>query len=295
MTGIYDLASRAAAKAEPHAVAWRLGRLAGLTWAFRDWQPTQTTPPPEGRQQTADRAARFDDDAGREWLAVLEFQSRHATEKVDDLMAEAARLRRECKGLVQPTLVYLVGECPPNEAVVDMTTPTRFGLRHAPLIWHIARDDAGTTLDALEAGEVTWGVLFWLPLMSGADDDRMVARWRARVDALPDERTRRDIVGIALVFAALANRGQVWRRTMAGYTKTESPVVNEWLEETVVETTLATLQRSVKIVLQTRFKAIPDDILETIGSQPSPELLEDWMQQAVSVDSINEFRAYLRR
>jgi hypothetical protein len=216
-------------------------------------------------------------------------------EKVDDLMAEAAQFRREHKVMVLPVLIYLVGECPPAEAVVDMTTPTGFGMRHAPLLWPIAQDDAAATLDALAAGEATWGVLFWLPLMSGADDDRMVARWRAMVDALPDERRRRDVMAICQIFAGLAGRGQLWRRNMEGWTTTESPIVNEWMAEVAAESEITTLRKALTLFLRGRFRTIPEDVAEAIRAQPSREMLEEWAAHAGTVDSMEAVRDHLRR
>jgi hypothetical protein len=52
--GIYDRAARMRAHAEPLAVIGRLATLAGMEWQYVDWAPSQTTPKPKERDQTAD-------------------------------------------------------------------------------------------------------------------------------------------------------------------------------------------------------------------------------------------------
>src|SRR6188508_387790 len=134
---VYDKASRRAAHYEPLATFARLGELAKLRWRFVDWTQTQATPKVEGRDQTADHAAVLEDldVPGRLWLALVEFQSRHEADKLDDLFAEAAQFRRTLKHgegrdkkyAVMPVLVYLIGVCPKDEKTLDLRSPGGLG------------------------------------------------------------------------------------------------------------------------------------------------------------------------
>jgi hypothetical protein len=298
--GAYDKASRRATQEEPLAVCARLGELAKLRWRFADWTQTQTAPKVEGRDQTADRLAILEDlDApGRLWLGVMEFQSQHEADKLDDLFAESAQFRRtlrhgeqrDRKYAVMPVLVYLVGKCPKEGAALDMRSPGGHGLLHAPVVWEVGEDSAVEALDAYEQGKTTWGILFWVPLMRGADDATLAERWRDLVLKLPAA-NQAMLPPIAFVFAGLAGRGQVWRRVLEEWNMTESPIVNEWMEQS----RLLEAREMLLLFLRSRFpNAVPEDVIELIKSQPSHAILRDWGKQAGTL-SIDQFRDYVRR
>ena len=148
---VYDKASRRATHEEPLAVAARLGEIAKLRWRFADWTQTQNTPKKDERDQIADLVAVMADldVPGRLWLALMEFQSQHKTDKLDDLFAEAAQFRRNLrhgpertgKYAVMPILVYLSGECPEKEAKLDMRSPSGNGMLHQPTIWELCKSE----------------------------------------------------------------------------------------------------------------------------------------------------------
>ena len=298
--GAYDQASRRATQEEPLAVCARLGELAKMRWRFVSWAETQTAPAPEGRDQTADRLAMLEDLGvpGRLWLGVMEFQSRHEPDKLDDLFAEAAQFRRtlrhggerDQKYWVLPILVYLVGKCPKEEATLDMRSPGGHGMLHAPVIWEVGEDSASDALDAYEQGRTTWGILFWVALMKGADDVATATRWRDLVLKLPPA-NQSVLPSIAFVFAGPAGRGQTWGRILEGWKMTESPIVNEWMEQS----RLLEAREMLLLVLQSRFpNAVPEDVIELIKTQPSHAMLRDWGKQ-VGTLSLADFRAYVRR
>jgi hypothetical protein len=277
--------------------------LAGLAFRFRDYAETRTVPRTSERDQTADRVVVLEevDRPGRLWLGLMEFQSEHDPGKLDDLFVEAGQFRRNLrhgadragKYDVLPILVYLRGTCPEAEAVLDMTVPAKLGIRHAPAIWEVGKDKADEALEAFEQGKTTWGILFWIVLMKGAEDPPLVARWLALVEKVPVAgHIRADMKGIALVFAGPAGRGQVWRRILEGWTMTESPIVNEWMEATKMET----LREALIRVVQRRFPgAVSPETVALIRSQPSLAMLNDWIDQAAVARTVEEFDAYLRR
>jgi hypothetical protein len=194
-----------------------------------------------------------------------------------------------------PVLIYLVGECPQKEAVLDMTVPSGQGIRHAPLLWEIAKDKAPDALDDYAHERTTWGILFWIGLMAGADDEEVVKRWLALVRALPAAQ-QPDVLGVGLLFAGLAGRGQLWQRILGEWNMTESPILNEWIERTSAERELRARREALISFLKARFpNAVPAEVIETIKSQPSSPLLAEWIEHAGRAQTIEDFVAQLRR
>jgi hypothetical protein len=202
---------------------------------------------------------------------------------------------RKGKYQVFPVLIYLKDECPKDEAVLDMTVPSGYGIRHAPLLWEIGKDVAADALAAFAENKATWGILFWIPLMAGAENPLLVQQWQTLVADLPAP-DQANLLGIALVFAELVGRGQVWRPILERWNMTESPIVNEWIAEAANLRELDTWREAVLDVLKRRFpNQVPPELAETINGQPGLDLLKDWHGQAAVVGTIEDFRAYLRR
>jgi len=272
---------------------------------FREWLDTRTLPPPGRPERTADLVAALDDPAAptMPWLLVLEFQAQEDPDKLDVTLEEVALLRsrarhgedRSGKYRVMAALVYLRGHSP--EDVVDMTLPDGSGTRHAPLIWNVAADSAAETLEAVAAGQRSWGTLFWVPLMAGSGDDTVIARWKElAVTLVADKRMRGNLAGIAWVFAELAGTMLAWKRGLEDWEMTESQVVNNWIEKGRSEAKLEDARAFLVRALRRRFgEALPSEVLETINAQPSTQMLEDWFDAALSVTSLQDFVAVLRR
>ncbi len=301
--GAFDQAARFAAQADPEAAVRRVLALCGAALPFREWLDTRTIPLPGGPERTADLVAALEDQAGEPSLLVFEFQSQHDPDKLDVTLEEAAILRgharhgpdRKGKYRVLTALVYLQGRCP--EAVLDMTLPGGFGTRHAPLVWNIAEDNAPATLEAVADGRLSWGMLFWVPLMAEGQQDAVIARWREVVtDKVPEPRTRGNLVGIALVFAELAGRRAEWERGLEGFEMTESQVVNEWINKGKAEGKLEERQRNLLRTLTIRFPgAVTDEIIRLVNRQDSLSLLDDWAQAALQTSTIEQFLDVLKK
>lgn len=235
--GVFDQAARFAAQADPEGVVRRVLAATKTPLRFTEWADTRTLPRPGGSERTADLVAVLADAvaAGSPWLLLLEFQTRHDPDKLDVTLEEVARLRlhgrhgqdRQGKYRVLTGLVYLQGRCP--ESALDMRLPEGFGTQHTALVWNIEEDIADAMLNSLDAGQTSWGVLFWVPLMAGGADEAVIVRWKERVLAIKDRRRRGDLGQIALVFAELAGRYAAWERGLEGFDMTESNVVNRWV------------------------------------------------------------------
>jgi hypothetical protein len=302
--GVFDQAARYATLAEPGPVLSRLLSGTGAGLAFREWVDTRTTPRPGERDRTADRVAALVHESAPEqpWLLVFEFQAQHDPDKLDATLAEAARLRIEVRHGAErrgrynvcTALIYLRGRCP--QAVLDMTLPNGAGTRHAPLVWNVEGDSAAQALTAVAAGQATWGLLFWIPLMHGGGEVDTIARWKDLAGALPDQRMRGDLGRIALTFAELGHCLAAWKTALEGWDMTESKVVNEWMDEARRDEHIRVARQHLLKLVQARFPtAIPSEVVDLIGRQDSADLLEDWFQAALAAPSAEQFLAVLHR
>lgn len=303
--GVYDQAARFAARADPESVPQRLARGRGVNWRFREWFDTRTVPLPGGPDRAADLVAALDDPFRPEkpWLAVLEFQTDPVEDKLDGTLEEVAILRhrvrhgdeRKGKYKVVVGLIHLRGRSPVE--MLDMTLPDGSGTRYAPLIWNVAEDDAERTLERVASGEVSWGMLFWVPLMNGGGSEEVIGRWKDVVNTrVEDRQTRVAVTHIALIFAELVGRRIMWKLSMDDSGMTESPLVNEWISQGVEKAMLKERRRTLIAVLERKFRiTLPADMVRFINEQESLPLLEDWRNAALDAATLGDFMAVLKR
>jgi hypothetical protein len=296
--GVFDQAARFAAQAEPEAPVRRLLAESKVALRFREWLDTRTIPLPGGPERVADLLAALEDEEGKPWLLVFEFQSQLDPDKLDVTLEEAGILRgharhgtdRKGKYRVLTALIYLQGRCP--EAVLEMTLPGGFGTRHAPLVWNVGDDSASATLEAVANGLLSWGMLFWVALMAEGEQEGVIAHWREVVTAVvADRRMRGNLGGIALVFAELVGRRVEWKRGLEGFEMTESQVVNEWISQGALRNQRENLLQALEL----RFPgAVTDEITRLVNDQESMELLNDWFRAALKAGTFEEFLAVLK-
>ncbi len=302
--GIYDQAARFAGHAAPSAVTDRLLARTGIALLFRSWMDTRTLPLPGGPERIADLVASLEQpDPKQLWLMLLEFQAQIDAQKLDVTLEEVAILRCRArhgpdgqgKYKVAAGLVYLRGKCP--EEVLDMTLPNGLGTRHAPLVWNVGEDNAVQTIEGVAAGRLSWGMLFWAPLMAEGGEDETITRWKEVVAAtVPDRRMRGNLAGIALIFAELAGCVPTWKRGLEGWEMTESQVVNEWISQGEAKGKLEERRQKLVRLLERKFPGlVPKDVTQLINQQESLELLDDWFDAAIPVGSLDEFLAELRQ
>lgn len=214
----FDGTARALADLEPHGLLAWLATRAGLTLTFHDWFPERSKPRPAGLERIADQVAALNDATPpvQPWLFVLEWQTEPDDDKLDVLLEEAGILRsrarlgpeRQGKYLVLPILIHLTGRAPQSE--LDQRTPTGIGSYQRPLLWDIGEDSAATVLDQVAAGAQPWVLLFWLPLMQGANDAIIVQRWLEVVLAKAPAHRHGDLREAALIWSSLAGIYPVW-------------------------------------------------------------------------------------
>ena len=176
--------------------------------------------------------------------------------------------------------------------IVEWSEQTGRSSFSAPRVWNVAEDDAADALEAVAAGSVSWGTLFWVPLMAGADD-AIAQRWKEVVTNGVDNRsTRGNLAVVALVFAELAGRAMIWKRALEDFDMTESQVVNEWISKGELRKERQLLLR----LLNKRFPgAVPPEVAKLISEQESLDLLNHWFDAAASAVTYDEFFAVLKR
>jgi len=295
--GVYGQAARWASNADPSCVPLRLLRGEGRPFDFVEMLDTRSLPMPGGPDRTADHVAALADPASPAvpWLLVLELQSEHDETKLDTTLLEVATLRatarhgpeRQGRYLAIAGLVYLVGGCPAS--LLDMTLPSGAGTRHETLVWAVALDDAAATVEAVAAGELSWGMLFWVPLMAGAGDATLIERWGEVLALVVPERRRGEVLTIALTFAELSRRVPEWRRGMTDIELTESEVVNDWLRRGNERGTLRERRRMLLDLLDMRFPGQLDpEYRRMVEEQESLPMLQSWFRAAAGPGSTFE-------
>ena len=131
--------------------------------------------------------------------------------------------------------------------------------------------------------------------MAGGGDPAVIARWRELVLKIGERRRRGDLGKIVLVFADLVGRRAAWKSGLEGFDMTESQVVNEWIAEAEEKRDLEVTRRLLLRLLHKRFpEQVPPEVVETINTQPSLTMLEDWFDQAQAVASLADFIRILR-
>ena len=181
--------------------------------------------------------------------------------------------------------------------IVEWSEQTGRSSFSAPRDWNVADDDAASALEAVAAGAVLWGTLFWVPLMAGADDDAIAQRWKEVVtNGVDDRSTRGNLAVVALVFAELAGRAIIWNRALEDFDMTESQVVNDWISKGVLKGQLTEGRELLLRLLNKRFPgAVPPEVAKLISEQESLDLLNHWFDAAASAVTYDEFFAVLKR
>jgi len=68
--------------------------------------------------------------------------------------------------------------------------------------------------------------------MMGADDPEAVRRWRKLAERQKQLHLHGNYGVLALVFAEMAGRKELWKKGLEGFNMQESTIMREWREET---------------------------------------------------------------
>jgi len=156
---------------------------------------------------------------------------------------------------------------------------------------NVRQESAEQTLNRIERDELGLCILVWVPLMAGADQPEVIRRWRDLALRQEQLHLRADYVALALVFAEMAGRKQLWETGLEGFNVQESEVIRGWRQEG----SLTTARAAVVNVLQTRFPGVPlpEGVRSALEKNADARQLSDWLRQAVLTASPADFERSL--
>jgi hypothetical protein len=294
----FGQASRFAAKLDPVGFwSWSL-RLKQEQFAFRRWLDTRSIPFPGETDRTVNTVAWIDDPITNltPWAVAAEFQiepdplmfGRLLVYLGDLWLAMKPDAERGSRFNLGAVVINLTGK---GYASRRMEWPSAGLTTHLGVTErNMAHENADELLNGIESGNYSRGLLPWLPLMTGGDDQGIIDRWKSNALTEPNSRMRSEYGGLALIFADAAERRNVWTQALKGWNVKESSVVNEWLQEGRAEGRQLESAAAVITALRTRFKQVPTDIATAITNTTNISTLQSWLPLAIEVPSLDEFR-----
>jgi hypothetical protein len=318
MVNEFDQACRYTTKLDPAGFfRWLLGPLAGGL-LFEEWLDTRTLPFPGEPDRTCDTVARFTHprQAHRRVIWVADFQTEPDPLMLLRLLEYLARLLRErlhtpgaaerpwvgaallnLTGPKQEDTLTLLGSAllPPVEAE-EPPPPEAAELRWRIRQKTLSEEDAAETLTRIAAREHSRCLLPWVPLMQGGGEPAIIQRWKQLAEAEPNATRRADFGGLALVFAELTAHRRRWREALEGWNMRRSEQVMEWQAEAAARTEIRVRQADILRILEVRFRRRPSQKLaEAVQAQTDAAVLQEWLDLAVTADSLQAFRTAIRR
>jgi hypothetical protein len=292
----FDKAARYMAKQDaPNFFRW-LWRHAATPLRFHSWLDARRLALPVEGDLTCDTVGAFHL-AGQAELShalIVEFMAESRSNTLDRLLAYVVRARTEpvaAKGQVLPpqlggVVINLTG--PVQARAVQTTFPGvpecnwGFGVLQRTL-----RDEsAADTLSDIAAGRTTRWLLPWIPLMQGGAEMSIMEQWKAVALTEPDAQVRSTLGGFALLFAHLADRGELWKQALEGWDMRTSRVVDVWHNEGQLEAR----RDDLVVLLEKRFGPLPKELLQRIQAQADVALLKTALQQVLDINSLDELR-----
>ena len=280
--------------------------------SFQGWLDTRTLPFPGEPDRICDTVAHLavDPAKGPSWAVVTEFQTDPEPDMLDRLLEYLARLRRGLRQgaerrdpfVVVAALVSLRGG--PQPGTLEMALPNLAvpSLAFSAAVRTLREDDAAATLDGIAAGLISRSILSWVSLMRGADDRGIIQRWKELADAEPDPRNQACYATVALVFAELNDRADLWRTELEGWNMRESTLVNEWKSEAKLEGRLEG-KREGKLegereallrVLSLKYPgAVPAEITAAIAAIDDLDDFAVWFDKVIRSSTLEEVLAWV--
>ncbi len=295
---VFDQASRFAIQSDPTGFfRWLIPGLEEAL-AFQGWLDTRTLPFPGETDRVCDTVAHLASDpaSGLRWAVVTEFQTEPEPDMLDRLLEYVVRLRRGLrhgpdrreKFTVIAALVGLTGS--PQSGTLEMMLPNLVvpSLRFSVVVRTLREERADSTLAEIAAGRLSRCILAWVSLMRGAGDRGIIDQWKQIADTEPDPRVKAAYSAIALVFAELTDRTEVWRTALEGWNMRESAIALEWKAEGRLEGERDALLRILRLKFQT---AVPRDLADAIAALDSLAEFDIWFEAVIRSDSLEDVRA----
>ncbi len=302
---IYDQASRFAVKLAPAGLLhWRLPLL-DADLVFARWLETQNVAFPGEPDRRCDTVAEMVSASGQQppWALVIETQSEPEPAMAERELEYVLGVRRQLrhgplgrdKYLVGALLINLTGA--KQDGRLDMAPPgrTQLELHWGMEVCTMSEESAATLLRRIAAAELPRDLLVWTPLMADGDDLVVISEWKRLALLQPEARRRAEYAGLALVFAELANRRDIWAEALKEWNMRESVIANEWKNEGRVQGRIESRREDLLKVLQARFPGpLPGEVVQVVNTQDNADSLTNWLIAAATAPTIEQFRSQLR-
>jgi hypothetical protein len=310
--GVFDQASHYAVKLDPEGFfAWRLPQFTAQ-FTFRGWLDVGAIAFPGEPDRVCDTVAEFEprDGVGARRILDVECQSEPDPDMLERLGEYTLRLRREVRhGVGQAgkyqvfgVLLNLTGSEQTAELDLREASGGGAGLHFRAVQFTLREEDAAETLARIASGEVARCVLPWIPLMRGGAETGILEEWKRLALSEPDVKRRADFGGLAVVFAELAGRRDVWRHALEDWNVQVSLQVLEWQakarqegrKEGWQEGEIAKAHADLMRILELRFGSpLPMGLASEIAAQRDLDVLNRWLDATITSPDLDAFRAAL--
>jgi hypothetical protein len=294
----FDETSAWFAKSDPVDVLGWAFRVPTLSYVFRGWLDTKTIPfgAPDRRCDTVAYLERVDP-PGEPWAVTIEFQTEPDPLMFGRLLEYAARVWQVEKPSPGRGDRFALGAVVINLTGVGRATrgyewpDLGLGLGLRVVERNLARESAADTLAEIAAGTVSRSILPLIPLMAGAGGPGIIEEWKRLGLTEPNQRRRGELGEMALVYVEATDHSGLWKAALKEWNVRQSKQVLEWQAEGRAEALVDTRVDDVLAILQARFAPVPAEIASTVRATRDPLRLGEWVIQAATAESLDQFRA----
>ena len=303
----YDKAARYAAKhSGKHLVPFLFPGLAKDT-RYNRWLDTRSQPDPAVEDRTCDIVAELFDPQKPDRLqaAILEFQSQLQGDELDRGFEYVARIYLELRRQEDAKLTYdvfvnfvaLTGN-PQTRRLSMSLRGTRAQTHHQPESFAMSQVDFPAFLEGIAAKPSRHPLLYWGPLMQGADDPDTIQEWLRLAKRHFPARRQANLRTVAQTFSELPLRQRVWVESLKEWNVGESSLLKEWTAAAEVQAEAKGVVRSrQEVILRTlnqRFpRQIDSKLRDKIRTESQLAILDHWIDRAYYAQTMADFRETL--
>ncbi len=301
--GQFDQTARPVAKTDGAAFfGWALSCCISVpSLKFQDWDYTRRLVRPGESDRTNDLVALFRDEghADRQTWMVAEIEEEPEPGIFYRMGHYELLLGKEVNPSCDPT-GPAVGSVVLNLTGVQKVARLEwtwggFGTRLAPFIVDVSRQDAVSTLEKIERGDLGLTILPFLALMDGGGTVEFIDRWKQAVETEPDVTRRTLYRDSALVFAELTPRQVNWMRGMEGWMMRESQTIKGWMREGAEIAELRLMRTNLLEAIELRLEdPVPETIRLAVEGTNDTSKLKLWYRAALTTETIRELRKQMK-
>lgn len=289
MSSDFDTAGRYLAKMDAAPFVGWAARLPPAAFRYRGWVDARRVRFPGEGDRTCDTVAWLEELAtGAPWAWPIEFQLKPDFDMFGRMLVYLGTLWLEQHPHDLPgdrfalgaTVINLTGvghgsrvmACEANGARLELALVER----------NLAEESAAEALAGIVAGTVPEVVLGLIPLMKGGGELGIIEAWVRRAGAIMDDRRRRRLGDLALVFSEAAERRDVWGQALEGWDMIRSKVADEWRAEGRADSLIE--------LLRERFGPLPAEFVRAIEAVKDLDRHRAFFGQALRCSSLDQFR-----